>query len=211
MPRCRKSCFLASFSSAILWMYFYPCLWYSLICGFFFQSIITGSLQKKFHLQDSPHIYPEEFDCSLNCSEISPVTTEIDNPSTEECPEYFRWIHEDLRPWKDTGITREMVEKAKDVAHIRIIILNGRLYTVKYKRVFQTRDVVTIWGILQLLRLYPGRLPDLDLMFECEDRPVIKKRDYDSPNASIPPPLFHYCGDESSYDIVFPDWSFWGW
>ncbi|KAK6162354.1 hypothetical protein DH2020_002195 [Rehmannia glutinosa] len=97
------------------------------------------------------------------------------------------------------------------MAHIRIIIVNGRLYTEKYKQVFQTRDVVTIWGILQLLRLYPGKLPDLDLMIECGDKPVIKKHDYHGPNPSIPPPLFHYCGDESSFDIVLPDWSFWGW
>lgn len=181
-----------------------------MVFGPFFQSIITG-LQKKFHVQESSHIYPEEFDCTLNCSKISPVTTDIDNSATKACPDYFKWIHEDLRPWKESGISREMVEKAKDVAHIRIIVVDGRLYTLRYKKVFQTRDVVTIWGMLQLLRLYPGRLPDLDLMLECGDRPVIKKHDYGSSKASIPPPLFHYCGDESSYDIVFPDWSFWGW
>ncbi|KAG8391810.1 hypothetical protein BUALT_Bualt01G0225600 [Buddleja alternifolia] len=74
-----------------------------------------------------------------------------------------------------------------------------------------TRDVVTIWGILQLLRLYPGRIPDLDLMFECGDKPVITKHDFRANGGPTPPPVFHYCGDESSYDIVFPDWSFWGW
>lgn len=131
---------------------------------------------------------------------------------TEVCPEYFRWIHEDLKPWKETGITREMVEKAGEVAHIRVIVVSGVLYVEKFKQVFQTRDMVTLWGILQLLTLYPGRLPDLDLMFELGDMPVIKKKAYDRSNqAAAPPPLFHYCGDDSSYDIVFPDWSFWGW
>ncbi|KAL0428892.1 UNVERIFIED_CONTAM: hypothetical protein Sradi_0515200 [Sesamum radiatum] len=104
-----------------------------------------------------------------------------------------------------------MVEKAKHFSHIRITIVNGRLYTQKFKEVFQTRDVVTIWGLLQLLRLYPGRIPDLDLMFACDDRTAVHKRDYSGHNASIPPPVFHYCGEETSYDIVFPDWSFWGW
>ncbi|KAL3829649.1 hypothetical protein ACJIZ3_018451 [Penstemon smallii] len=180
--------------------------------GYFFQSIITGS-RNNFKLQESPQIYSSDFNCSLNCSETSPLPKITINSLPESCPEYFRWIHEDLKPWKETGITQEMVEKAKDVANIRITILNGRLYTEKYKQGFQTRDVITIWGILQLLRLYPGRLPDVDLMFECDDKPVIKKKDYNNKNtnASIPPPLFHYCGDESSYDIVFPDWSFWGW
>ncbi|KAL6499288.1 hypothetical protein OROHE_025951 [Orobanche hederae] len=172
-------------------------------------SIVTGSLQSKIHLQDSPHIYSQEFDCSLNCSQIPHVATNIIDPTTNACPEYFRWIHEDLRPWRKTGITKETVEKGKDVAHVRIVVVNGRLYTEKYKKVFQTRDIMTVWGILQLLRLYPGKLSDLDLMLECGDKPVIRRRDYSSQNASIPP-LFHYCGDGFSYDIVLPDWSFWG-
>ncbi|KAL0425979.1 UNVERIFIED_CONTAM: hypothetical protein Sradi_1132700 [Sesamum radiatum] len=174
-------------------------------------SIVTGLLQMKLHLRDSPMLYSSEFDCSLNCSDIAPLTTEISNSSAPACPEYFRWIHEDLKPWKESGITREMVEKAKHFSHIRITIVNGRLYIQKFKESFQTRDAVTIWGLLQLLRLYPGRIPDVDLMFACDDRTVVHKRDYSSPNASIPPPVFHYCGEEASYDIVFPDWSFWGW
>lgn len=128
------------------------------------------------------------------------------------CPEYFKWILEDLKPWKSSGITLEMVEEAKRVAFFRLVVVNGRVYLDKYKEAFQTRDVFTIWGILQLLRLYHGRLPDLDLMFECNDKPVISKDKYKGSNVSfVPPPVFHYCGDDLSYDIVFPDWSFWGW
>ncbi|KAL4346350.1 hypothetical protein GQ457_17G022450 [Hibiscus cannabinus] len=58
---------------------------------------------------------------------------------------------------------------------------------------------------------YPGGLPDLEIMFDTEDRPAIKSRDYIGPNATSPPPLFRYCGDKETLDIVFPDWSFWGW
>ncbi|KAJ0910686.1 putative protein xylosyltransferase [Helianthus annuus] len=132
------------------------------------------------------------------------------NSTPQSCPEYFRWIHEDLKPWKHTGITNEMVEKAREKAHFRLIIVDGRLYMEKYKYVFQTRDVFTIWGILQLLKLYPGKVPDLDLMFMCHDPPLVQKSDYPD-NTSVIPPLFHYCGDDLTYDIVFPDWSFWGW
>lgn len=89
--------------------------------------------------------------------------------SPAECPEYFRWIYEDLTPWRDTGITEEMVERARRTANFRLVILNGRAYVETYHRSFQTRDVFTLWGILQLLRLYPGKVPDLDLMFECAD------------------------------------------
>ncbi|CAL5364372.1 unnamed protein product [Camellia sinensis] len=134
-----------------------------------------------------------------------------DRSSPAMCPEYFRWIHEDLRPWRETGITRDMVERAKRTANFRLVIVNGRAYIEKYRRAFQTRDIFTHWGILQLLRRYPGKLPDLDLMFDCVDWPVIKSMDYRGPNATSPPPLFRYCGDDATLDIVFPDWSFWGW
>lgn len=159
--------------------------------------------------------------CSLGnftqtCSSNYPMTfTILDDDKrllNATCPEYFRWIHEDLKPFKATGITREMVERAKATAHFRLVIVKGKVYVEKFKKSIQTRDVFTLWGILQLLRRYPGRLPDLELMFDCDDRPVVKSRSYRGPNAKAPPPpLFRYCGDPWALDIVFPDWSFWGW
>lgn len=82
-----------------------------------------------------------------------------------------------------------------------------------YEKAFQTRDVFTLWGILQLLRKYPGMVPDLELMFDCVDWPVISAEKYFSgrTNDLDPPPLFRYCGNNETLDIVFPDWSFWGW
>ncbi|XP_028107697.1 O-glucosyltransferase rumi homolog [Camellia sinensis] len=148
-----------------------------------------------------PNYYPTRFH----------LQDDQDRPSPAMCPEYFRWIHEDLRPWRETGITRDMVERANRTANFRLVIVNGRAYIERYRRAFQTRDIFTQWGILQLLRRYPGKLPDLDLMFDCVDWPVIKSMDYRGPNATSPPPLFRYCGDDATLDIVFPDWSFWGW
>ncbi|CAK9180078.1 unnamed protein product [Ilex paraguariensis] len=130
--------------------------------------------------------------------------------SNPTCPDYFRWIHEDLRHWKETGITREMVEKARINAHFRLVILDGKVYVEKYRQSIQTRALFTMWGFMQLVRWYPGKLPDLELLFDCDDRPVVRRRDYQRPNAG-PPPLFRYCSDGWSLDIVFPDWSFWGW
>ncbi|KDP22277.1 hypothetical protein JCGZ_26108 [Jatropha curcas] len=141
-------------------------------------------------------------------------TTSSENPDRQlppTCPEYFRWIHEDLRPWARTGITRDMVERAKTTANFRLTIVNGRAYLEMFEKAFQTRDVFTLWGILQLLRKYPGRVPDLEMMFDCVDWPVIRSVDYSGPDAAAPPPLFRYCGTDDTLDIVFPDWSFWGW
>ncbi|KAM7260909.1 hypothetical protein ACFE04_026384 [Oxalis oulophora] len=126
------------------------------------------------------------------------------------CPIYFKWIYEDLRPWTgpNAGITKEMITKGgKEYAHFRIVILQGKLYVEHYKNAYQTRDLFTIWGFAQLLRLYPGKVPDLELIFGCEDRPLIDKRKH----KNDPPPLFVYSGNKDAYAIVFPDWSFWGW
>lgn len=165
---------------------------------------------------------PQRLEIPLNCTAFTrtcpsnyPTTyspdEDPDPPSPPTCPEYFRWIHEDLRPWAHTGITRDTLQRARRTANFKLVILNGRAYVEKYRKSFQTRDAFTVWGILQLLRRYPGKVPDLELMFDCVDWPVILTRDYSGPNSSAPPPLFRYCGDDSSLDIVFPDWSFWGW
>ncbi|KAL8090523.1 hypothetical protein AgCh_039828 [Apium graveolens] len=39
----------------------------------------------------------------------------------------------------------------------------------------------------------------------------IRSRFYRGPNATAPPPLVRYCADDSTLEIIFPDWSFWGW
>ena len=103
-----------------------------------------------------------------------------------------------------------MVDRARKTANFRLVIVKGKAYMEKYRQSIQTRDMFTLWGILQLLRVYPGRLPDLELMFDCDDRPVVRSDNFRDPNDG-PPPLFRYCGDDSTLDIVFPDWSFWGW
>ncbi|XP_057828366.2 uncharacterized protein LOC131039592 isoform X2 [Cryptomeria japonica] len=130
-----------------------------------------------------------------------------DNHS-ESCPLYFNFIHQDLEPWKKSGITLEAVEKAQKEASFRLIIVNGSLFVESFRHCFQTRDLFTVWGIAQLLRMYPGMVPDLDLMFNCKDKTTVHKELYKN---TQPPPLFRYCGSEDTFDIAFPDWSFWGW
>ncbi|KAG7584758.1 Lipopolysaccharide-modifying protein [Arabidopsis thaliana x Arabidopsis arenosa] len=152
---------------------------------------------------------------SGSCSRTTqPNNNQNQTESNRSCPDYFKWIHEDLKPWRETGITKEMVERGKTTAHFRLVIINGKVFVENYKKSIQTRDAFTLWGILQLLRKYPGKLPDVDLMFDCDDRPVIKSDGYNRSNRTaedVPPPLFRYCGDRWTVDIVFPDWSFWGW
>uniref|UniRef100_A0A5B7B314 Glycosyl transferase CAP10 domain-containing protein n=1 Tax=Davidia involucrata TaxID=16924 RepID=A0A5B7B314_DAVIN len=207
----------------------------TLLCIFFFlflfiaaivfarwinSSMFSGNFSQKliFSSRRTPETLEFPLDCTAwnqtqTCPRNYPTTQKHVNPdrsSNQTCPEYFRWIHEDLRHWKETGITREMIEKAGKAAHFRLVILNGKVYIERYRKSIQTRDLFTMWGIVQLLRWYPGRLPDLEMMFDCDDRPVIRSKDYRRPNSG-PPPLFRYCSDGWNLDIVFPDWSFWGW
>ncbi|KAL9305298.1 unnamed protein product [Arabidopsis thaliana] len=124
-----------------------------------------------------------------------------------QCPDFFRWIHRDLEPWAKTGVTKEHVKRAKANAAFRVVILSGKLYVDLYYACVQSRMMFTIWGILQLLTKYPGMVPDVDMMFDCMDKPIINQTEYQS----FPVPLFRYCTNEAHLDIPFPDWSFWGW
>lgn len=154
-----------------------------------------------------------QLEATLNCSNNGkqrctsyPTSGVFEREEGGVCPEYFRWIHEDVGAWKERGISREMVERAKKSAHFRLVVKRGRVYVERYKKSIQTREVFTMWGIVQLLRKYPGKVADLELMFDCDDLPVIR-----GSSLAGPPPLFRYCGDRWTDDIVFPDWSFWGW
>ncbi|XP_024540114.1 O-glucosyltransferase rumi homolog [Selaginella moellendorffii] len=131
--------------------------------------------------------------------------------SPSQCPAYFSWIDRDLAPWKDHGITLHSLQEAKKRADFRVLILNGTLYMERYHKCFQTRDDFTLRGLQLLLDRFPGMVPDVDLMFGCGDFPAIPRaKGSDDPS---PPPLFSYCTTArgENYDIVFPDWSFWGW
>ncbi|XP_020204629.1 O-glucosyltransferase rumi homolog [Cajanus cajan] len=185
--------------------------------------IISGGSSTKSALGTSTYqVFRAQIETPVNCSAYNHTRTCPRNGGHEKgseervgasatCPEYFRWIDEDLRAWARTGITREMVERARATANFRVVILNGRAYLETYEKAFQTRDVFTLWGILQMLRRYPGMLPDFELMFDCVDWPVVSADRYAGPNAGPPPPLFRYCGNDDTLDIVFPDWSYWGW
>ncbi|GMH22475.1 hypothetical protein Nepgr_024318 [Nepenthes gracilis] len=179
------------------------------------------SFQRSLTFDQRPRDYPLRDEYLLNCTTTNTtLTCPANYPpphgssellNTQQCPNYFRWIHEDMKPWKKKGITREMVESSGKFAHFQLVIVNGTAYVKQHDKAFQTRDVLTLWGVLQLLKLYPGQLPDLDLMFQCHDQPSIKKNLYMGSKAAEVPPLFHFCGSDSTFDIVFPDWSFWGW
>ncbi|KAI5063334.1 hypothetical protein GOP47_0021881 [Adiantum capillus-veneris] len=141
---------------------------------------------------------------------LGPIShTQFHSNLMDLCPSFFQWIYEDLSPWRHNKITRESLKAAQQHAAFRVVIVGGRLYIEFYYACVLPRALFTLWGLLQLLEKYPGMVPDVDLMFDCMDRPSVKKADYE--HKGSPPPLFRYCGHKEAYDIPFPDWSFWGW
>ncbi|PON90870.1 Lipopolysaccharide-modifying protein [Trema orientale] len=190
--------------------------------------ILTTLTSHKYHLNNTKFsetprpkieipVNCTTYEATKTCPSDYPTTynpeEDRDRPPPPTCPDFFRWIYEDLKPWAETGISRENVERAKDMglANFRLVILKGKAYLETYRRSFQTRDLFSLWGILQLLRRYPGRVPDLDLMFNCGDPPMVLSRLFTGINATTVPPVFNYCKDKEHLDIIFPDWSFWGW
>ncbi|RCV15185.1 hypothetical protein SETIT_3G037800v2 [Setaria italica] len=137
-----------------------------------------------------------------------------------QCPAYFAAIRRDLAPWRRAaggrgGVTRALLDEARRRASMRVTITGGgrRLHVDLYYACVQSRALFTVWSLLQLMRRYPGRVPDVDLMFDCMDKPAVNRTEHGDgdPAAPPPPPLFRYCTTRDHFDIPFPDWSFWGW
>ncbi|GER35481.1 hypothetical protein STAS_11745, partial [Striga asiatica] len=149
--------------------------------------------------------------CTDNNNNNKPTLPDLVGPTKTErptkCPSFFDNIRADLGPWEATGISSGHVAEARKHAAFRVVIVGGVLYVDFYYACVQSRAMFTIWGILQLLRRYPGQVPDVDLMFDCMDKPVVNQ----TVHADVPLPLFRYCTTSQHFDIPFPDWSFWGW
>ncbi|KAG9143480.1 hypothetical protein Leryth_016486 [Lithospermum erythrorhizon] len=127
--------------------------------------------------------------------------------SPDSCPKFFSHIFKDLAPWGKTKISKAHLREAQKNAAFRVIIIDGKLSVDFYYACVQSRAMFTIWGFVQLLKRYPGKVPDVDMMFDCMDKPTIVREE----NSLVPLPLFRYCTTPKHYDIPFPDWSFWGW
>ncbi|KAL6594716.1 hypothetical protein ACP70R_048454 [Stipagrostis hirtigluma subsp. patula] len=162
-----------------------------------------------------PLSQPRPAPANASSSSSSPPGAPRRRRRRRQCPAYFAAIHRDLAPWRHRGVTRALLDAARRRASMRITITGGgrRLHVDLYYACVQSRALITVWGLLQLMRRYPGRVPDVDLMFDCMDRPAINRTEHGNgdPAAPPPPPLFRYCTTRDHFDIPFPDWSFWGW
>ena len=73
-------------------------------------------------LEDANHVF---FRCPLARFAWSAVRA----AANTSCPAYFRFIHEDLHPWRAAGgITRTMLDRALTTANFRLVIHVARKY-----------------------------------------------------------------------------------
>ncbi|GAQ80428.1 hypothetical protein KFL_000540050 [Klebsormidium nitens] len=132
-------------------------------------------------------------------------------PKSDECPAYFCNIFDDLEPWfAKGGITMEDINADPEAVTMKIQILNGTLYWRWTGGCSFTRTSFTLWAIMMLLERYPGQVPDVLFNVCCHDDPAVPAEKWAN-NASAIPPIFSMCSSEDHLDLVWPDWSFWGW
>lgn len=136
-----------------------------------------------------------------------------------EVLELLAQVGRDMEPWKTSGISLEMVEKAYCMESIgesmRIQVVNGRLYVVGEIPNFQSRSRTAQLQLMELQRDY--QLPDVDFILTTSDKckeaeGPVRSHDGNQTRCQKLAPLFT-C-DKLTWEkqcVLAPDWSFGGW
>lgn len=129
------------------------------------------------------------------CGKVSKLFTAV----LEEEGFYRDVAAAQLAPWRQSGIRREDLDKARalDRPLVKYQILGGRLYRDE-KCYFQARCA----GIERFLSEIAPELPDLEFLVNVQDHPVTSIRS--------PLPVFSFSKVPSEHaDILYPAWAFW--
>ncbi|KAL3133656.1 hypothetical protein ABBQ32_008167 [Trebouxia sp. C0010 RCD-2024] len=144
---------------------------------------------------------------------------------------YQQWIQRDLQPWRASGITTELVDSYALSGRwheclgevLRFQIINGSLWidhlSERHSGWYPARlgpgalsgkgkIPYAILGLLDVIRHYPGQIPDIDAILHTSDFSCVKA----TPAGQQPagPPIFGYNSDPAHEDVPFPDYSYWG-
>ncbi|KAL1520423.1 hypothetical protein AB1Y20_022007 [Prymnesium parvum] len=128
-------------------------------------------------------------------------------------------LGEDLRRWH--GITNSVrIEDTEQAyyslpryARARYQIVGGQLYAARARCVHR-RDETTAWALLQMLERFPSQ-PDVDVVLNCRDGPLLRRRRPSNRKQGTPPsahlPLvLSYSTTARHQEIAFPDYTLWG-
>lgn len=144
---------------------------------------------------------------------------------------YQQWIQRDFQPWRAAGISTELVDAyaLSGKWHeclgevLRFQIINGSLWidhlSERHAGWYPARlgpgalsgkgkIPYAILALLDVLRHYPGQIPDVDAIIHTSDFSCIKA----TPGGLQPlgPPILGYNSDPAHEDVPFPDYSYWG-
>ncbi|XP_076282190.1 O-glucosyltransferase rumi homolog isoform X2 [Lasioglossum baleicum] len=110
---------------------------------------------------------------------------------------YKNVITQDLKPFKHQGISKDLINAAKN---------RGTFYQIIQGNIYRQKDCMfpsRCAGIEHFLLKLAPNLPDIDLMVNTRDYPQASKH-FDSPL-----PIFSFSKTAHYYDITYPAWSFW--
>lgn len=115
-----------------------------------------------------------------------------------KCHTFLNNLESDLKPWQETGISKELIQHATKLTGVHYQIIGHKLYR-QQDCMFPSRCEGVEHFILNII----NDLPDMDLIINVRDYPqVYQGRDK--------LPIMSFSKDVSSYlDILYPAWSFW--
>ena len=91
-------------------------------------------------------------------------------------------------------------------ARARFQIVNGTLYKAPARCVYR-RDETIAWALLQMLERHPDQ-PDVDVVFNCRDGPLLRRRW--ASKSGQRPMVFTFSTDDEHAELAFPDYTLWG-
>lgn len=163
----------------------------SLVLVFWFYVIIMVNVRcEKVH-----NLYTRDINERLNA--IHSAVTNYKSVKSKNCSCYRSVVKEDLKPFKESGISRNVIKEANQKG-TRYLLLNHTLYRDK-NCMFPARCSGVEHFIIQLAPL----LPDFELVLNVRDWPQISK--YHSKIL----PVLSFSKTKEYYDIMYPAWSFW--
>ena len=117
----------------------------------------------------------------------------------KKCSPFLPFLYQDLQPFNETGITREVIEEA--LSHKRGIhyqIISHSLYR-ENDCLFPSRCEGVEHFILEAI----DEMPDMDLIINVRDYPQVHKSWHNLPVLSFSKDVNQYM------DVLYPAWTFW--
>ena len=132
---------------------------------------------------------------------LCPLPSLPDYISTSSCPAPLSQLEEDLAPWAGGVDMRIAVAKARDIfkhagsqCWCHYVVKGGEVWRKCYG---QHTGFRMFWDQTLLYLASRARLPDLELMVNLGDWPLVKPKYKDIP-------MFSWCGSKDTLDMVFP-------